>query len=311
MPEYDVAVDTLEVMIDQDGSDAYQCRDYIGRRAKSITESQESSISPEDMIDQVCREKMVEWCYKVSDHFGISREICAFTFSILDRFTDRCSCDRTAFKLAVMTSLYIATKMFNGKQLSVASLAELSRGEFLSEHVSQMERIILDALDYRMHPPTVQAFLQQLRPMYPNMEECSAEEAHKRAIFYSELCVYDYAFVAESKFPLAVACILNAIRDVEGPVIAKELIDEFMASLSSSLGAEMCSEDLEEVRARLWFLYSCSTQSQFDEIQPLQSFEQPVKDDENEANNEYAHSPVSVVPKKKVGYSQTMTLNTL
>jgi len=311
-PEYDVAVDSLEVMILQDGSTAYICRDYLGRRAKSVSESPDSStMNPEDMIDDACREKMVEWCYKVSDHFGISREICAFTFSVLDRFIDRCSCDRTAFKLAAMTSLYIATKMFNGKQLSVASLAELSRGEFLSEHISQMERIILDALDYRMNPPTAQAFIQQLRPFYPNIESYSAEEVYKRAIFYSELCVYDYTFVTESKYSLAVACILNALQDGEGPFVAKQLTEEFMTSLNSSLGANLCSEELEKTQARLWYLYSCSTQSQFDEVQPALSFHEQSIKCEDATSGEYANSPVSVVPKNKVGYSQTMALNTL
>lgn len=309
---YEDALDSLEVMISQDGSDAYQCRDYLGRRANSINASQDSSISPDDMIDEACREKMVDWCYKLSDHFCISREICAFTFSVLDRFIDRCSCDRTAFKLAVMTSLYIATKMFNGKQLSVSSLAELSRGEFLAEHISQMERIILDALDYRMNPPTVQAFIQQLRPLYPTMDEHCATEVYKRAIFYSELCIFDYRFVPESQSSLAVACLLNAFQDVEGPIVAQHLTEEFLASLNSDLFADLHAGALEKIQARLWYLYSCSTQSQFDEIQPVHSSsEQSINKYDDDNTGECVYSPVSVVPQKKIGYNRAMEFSSL
>jgi len=312
IPNYEEALDSLETMIKQDCSDAYSCRDYLGRRAKASAASPDSSLNPEDMIDDACREKMVEWCYKGSDHFGISREICAFTFSLLDRFIDKCSCDRTAFKLAAMTSLYIATKMFNGKQLSVASLAELSRGEFLAEHISQMERIILDALDYRVNPPIIQAFIQQLRPLYPIMDGYSADEVYNRATFYSELCVFDYTFVSECNYALAVACLLNAFQDVEGHYIAQQLTKDFIVNLNEGLGSELSPESLEKSQARLWYLYSCSTQSQFDEVQPAHSFhEQTINKYDEEASQEFAYSPVSIVPKNKVRYNNTMPFSSL
>lgn len=312
IPNREEALDSLETMIGQASSDAYRCRDYLGRRAKALAASPDSSLNAEDMIDDACREKMVEWCYKLSDHFGISREICAFTFSLLDRFIDKCSCDRTAFKLAAMTSLYISTKMFNGKQLSVASLSELSRGEFLAEHISQMERIILDAVDYRVNPPIVQAFIQQLRPLYPIMDGYNADEVYNRATFYSELCVFDYTFVTECKHLLAVACLLNAFQDVEGHSIALQLSEDFLANLNEGLGIELSLEMLEKLQARLWYLYSCSTQSQLDDVNPVHSFhEQKINKYDDEATQEFASSPVSIVPKNKVQYNNTMAFSSL
>ena len=60
-------------------------------------------------VDAVCREKMCEWSYRVCDHFHVPRDMVAISFSYLDRFLDRCQCDRTTFKLAAMTTLYMAT----------------------------------------------------------------------------------------------------------------------------------------------------------------------------------------------------------
>jgi Cyclin, N-terminal domain len=294
---YDYTLDCLDVLTAQDA--LYKARDYIGRRRKRGVN--EVNTSPDETVDPACREKMCEWSYRICDHFDTSREIVAFAFSFLDRFIDRCSCDRTAFKLAAMTSLYIATKMLNVKQLSIASLCELSRGEFQAEHIAQMERIILTTLDYRMNPPTVQAFIQQLRALFPSMDAMVADAIYKRAIFYAELSVYDYAFVTEHRYQIAVACILNAFLDIEGEYISEQLQDEFLSTLSTSLCVEVDFAALEQTQGRLWYLYGCSAESQFDGVHHHTNYpEGTVKCSPTEQFENFAYSPVSVVPKGRV-----------
>jgi Cyclin, N-terminal domain len=294
---YEDALDCLGVMTAQDAT--YKSKDYIGRRRKrgfSDVLSQDSSpLSPDEAVDPACREKMCEWSFRVVDHFQVSREIVAFAFSFLDRFIDRCSCDRTAFKLAAMTSLYIATKMLNVKQLSIASLTELSRGEFQREHIAQMERIILSTLDYRMNPPTVQAFIQQLRALFPTMDGVTADAIYMRAIFYAELSVYDYCFVTEERYQIAVACIMNAFLDVESECIAQQLQNDFLATLKASLCVDVSLTALANAQGRLWYLYTCSAQSQFDENQPLHDLsERSIKYSSTNEQASFAYSPVSV-----------------
>jgi Cyclin, N-terminal domain len=295
---YEHTLDCLDVLIAQDA--VYKARDYIGRRRKRGANAVDT-VSPDDAVDPACREKMCEWSYRICDHFDTSREIVAFAFSFLDRFIDRCSCDRTAFKLAAMTSLYAATKMLNVKQLSIASLCELSRGEFQAEHIAQMERIILTTLDYRVNPPTVQAFIQQLRVLFPSMDTMVADAIYKRAIFYAELSVYDYAFVTEHRYQIAVACILNAFLDIEGEYIAEQLQDEFLGTLSDSLCVEVDFVALEQTQGRLWYLYGCSAESQFDGIHQHADYtERSIKCSSSEQFENFAYSPVSVVAKGRV-----------
>jgi hypothetical protein len=112
-----------------------------------------------DPVDSSCRELLTEWEYKIIDHFGLSREIVAISFYYLDRFIAKCKCDRKAYKLAAMTSLFIATKIYNSRQLTIATLATLSRGEFEISHIAQMELIILKTLEWKVNPPTVQSFI--------------------------------------------------------------------------------------------------------------------------------------------------------
>jgi Cyclin, N-terminal domain len=295
------ALDSVVVLGLQD--ETYKCRDYIGRRRKRVGQDmdisdQESTMQIEDMVDEVCREKMCEWSYRVCDHFQTSREIVAFTFSFLDRFIDRCSCDRTAFKLAAMTALYMATKLLNAKQLSIRSLAELSRGEFEMAHIAEMERIILDTLEWKVNPPTVQSYITTLRPLLGNMGSLSTvNEICDRATFFAELCVYDYQFVTEGRLLVATACFLNAIESMENVNIVNDLKRGFFSVLQSDGVTTLDMLLVEKAQTRLWYLYSCSAQLQYDDADKVQiAQERLVKYNFGVQHAAVAHSPVSVNP---------------
>jgi hypothetical protein len=83
------------------------------------------------------------------------------SFSFLDRFVNLCSCDRSAlFMLAAMTTLYLAAKVNGAHAISIHSLAKLSRDEFEISHISEMETIILQMLQWKLNPPpTAQSFV--------------------------------------------------------------------------------------------------------------------------------------------------------
>jgi hypothetical protein len=124
-----------------DGGDSKYRSTMVDQQETSLTtgsSSENSSLLAADGVDVVCREKMCDWSYRVADHFRTDRETVAYSFSFLDRFVDHCCTDRTAYKLAAMTTLYLATKMFNNKIISIASLAELSRGEFDIHHIAEV-----------------------------------------------------------------------------------------------------------------------------------------------------------------------------
>lgn len=269
--ECECSLDSLAVMTSQDS--VYKCRDYLGRRKTTQPMGSSRCVSDfqprEDLPDIVCREKMAEWSYRVCDHFRTNREIVSYAFSFLDRFIDRCNCDRTAFKLASMTSLYMATKIFNAKQISITSLADLSRGEFDVEHIAEMERIILETLDWRMNPPTAQSFIDYLCVFIPLEDEVATNAIYQRAIFLSELSIYDYEFVTQERYLIAVACVLNAMEGMDNENHYRTLPLQFISKLRSTLCVDLNPTALDRCQERLWFLYGCSEQVQHDDILPL------------------------------------------
>jgi len=267
----DTSPAALAVLKRQD--EQYRSQDYLDRRSRRKDESRDSAscydvdnilggdsgVPPQgdDMIDAICREKMCEWGYRISDHFHTSREIVAYAFSFLDRFVDRCNCDRTAFKLASMTSIYMATKIFNSKQMSIASLAELSRGEFSFDHIAEMERIILQTLDWKLCPPTVQTFVDCLQTFVPYDDEAINNAVYQRANFFAELAVYEYSLVTKTRLEIAVSCILNAMECIDDSF---EMKRKLVKDVEEAFSAYFTVENLDSIQRSLWFLYSCSAQ---------------------------------------------------
>ena len=63
------------------------------------------------------------------------------------------------YKLACITSLYIALKVYNRKTVRTLTLSELSQGEITPSDITDMEYTILKALSYHLCPPTAWNFV--------------------------------------------------------------------------------------------------------------------------------------------------------
>lgn len=274
--------------------EAYRCGDYLRNRSPSMVEFKKSS--KDSSLDENCREKMCEWGYKVCDHFRIPREIVAFAFSYLDRFVERCGCDRTAFKLAAMTSLYIATKTLNGKQISISTLAELSRGEFQSPHIAEMERIMLDILEWKLHPPTVQAYIRQLLLLTPSRKDI--ELIYHHAMFLAEMSVFDYEFVKQDRLLIALGAVMIAVQGAMKKTLADFVKTNILERLRTEYDVKVDLNLLEDVQQRLFFLYTCSTQIQHDDVSPIRMASYRFdKEHSFKGHFDHVHSPVSVIQK--------------
>uniref|UniRef100_A0A7S1UYH0 Cyclin-like domain-containing protein n=1 Tax=Grammatophora oceanica TaxID=210454 RepID=A0A7S1UYH0_9STRA len=279
--------DRLRVLRQQESSPSYKCNDYLLRRKlESDNRPNGGSCSPSSIVQQsevplhevdtLCREKMVDWSYRVIDHFHASRELVAIAFQYLDRFIDKCSCDRTSFKLAAMTSLYVATKVFHARELSMSSLADLSRGEFDVMHIAEMEGILLETLEWRMHPPTVQDILHLLQNFLPCERGPLHKALYQRAIFFAELSTFDYCFVTQPRTAIAIACLLNAMEGMEESVVTPADHASFVRAACHALDMEYSQHLIESIRNRLWYVYSQSAQYQEDEILPSMPLSEPA-----------------------------------
>lgn len=265
-----VHLENVKVMIIQNES-TYLCSDYMGRRSKmersTCTSELMETETPElvseyDKVDTICREKMCEWSYRVCDHFQAEREIVAVSFSYLDRFVDKCSCDRNAFKLAAMTTLYMANKIYGGPhRITISSLASLSRGEYEMSHIAEMEVIILKTLEWRLNPPIAQCFINSFYN-YASVPHGS-NAIYRRAIFFAELALYDYAFVTKERSLVALASLMNAMEGMDN--ISLDQQSSFVEVINSTFDVKFTPDIVDAVRNRLWCIYSMSAQYKEDD----------------------------------------------
>ena len=267
--EKDKFADNVTTMLRQEESNSYVCVDYLsitawhnnmyqlmGRRAKSPHAAPEAS-----RIDEYCREQICEWSYRVVDYFRIDREVVSVSLSYLDRFLGTCSCDRSMFKLAATTTLYMAVKVFHPQKLEdLGVLSDLSRGEFDMTDVSEMEQHILRALSWRLHPPTAVAMGSLLldyilADRLLAVSDDDINEIRDTASFFGELAVCDYFFITFRPSTVALASVLNSLEGV------LPFENEATLHLMEDIGAinfPINRQELSVARNRLWELYERS-----------------------------------------------------
>ena len=215
------------------------------------------------------RSIMVDWSFHLVDHFNLDREIVEVAFSYLDRFVDRCSTDDAAFKLACMTSLYIASKNIGPKYIPLESLSELSEGEFDVQNFIDMEMCILKALDWRVQPPTTRAFIHLFLAFLPSNKVAMKQALSRRATFYSELSLFDYNCALETQSLLALSSILNAIEDIYPKNMSEVITRKFKGELMFALKLGHADSQVNASMRRLSKLYRDSEQYRLYEANKL------------------------------------------
>jgi len=264
----DLLFDQLSVLLFQEESPSYTCCDYLSMTAwqtdiYQLMEKRENASKRmiDSRIDEFCREQICEWSYRVVDYFRIDREVVSLSLSYLDRFLSTCNCDRSMFKLAATTTLFMAVKIFHPHKLAdLGILSDLSRGEFEMQDVAEMEAHVLRALSWNLYPPTSVAFSSILLDYVftdKKIDVTSSDVAdiHDLASFFGELAVCDYFFLRLRQSTVALASILNALEGMFGQSHALTL--QVMAAIElMQLPTER--QELSAARNRLWTLYERS-----------------------------------------------------
>jgi len=248
-------LDTLNAMISQEQS-GYHLESYFPPEV--LPPEGNGLPRQQNIIHGGWREKICQWSYNVVDHFDLPREIVSISLNFFDRYmaslssaegskSGRTSPQGSSGDLALLASLgtlHLATKVHatnhndydpsmgpleeqHHKCPSLSTLANLSRGQFGPASILEMEKLLLVALRWRLHPPTLYAFVTYLHKLLPTMKEdfkyglkpSIASELFEVAMYVAELSVCDDFFV-ERQIPssiIAMAAICTAMEDLLAP----------------------------------------------------------------------------------------------
>lgn len=180
------------------------------------------------------REKITHWSYNVIDHFDLSREVVAISLNLFDRFlaTRGNKCNGNLALLTSLTTLHLAIKIHDTKKIRLSTLANLSRGQFGASHIEEMEWVILNALQWKLHPPTAYSFIFHLLLFLPQEANPSVrKELFELSRYLSELAACDSCLVETKASTVAFAAILNVMDDISYSHLSAGLREQFLIDL--------------------------------------------------------------------------------
>lgn len=180
----------------------------------------------------------------------------AISLDLFDRFlaTKNNVCTGSSALLVSLTTLHISVKIHDGKKVKIATLANLSRGQFGIAHIEQMEWQILAALEWKLHPPTHYSFvyhLLQFLHLEPSTNPSLRRDVHELSRYLTELAVCDSYFIGVNNSTVAFAAILNVLDQISFSRISAGIRELFLKEIAQRLGLNHRDPSVETARDRL------------------------------------------------------------
>lgn len=178
---------------------------------------------PEEFPDQVVEEyavwrfTMVDWFQQIMGTFQYQQETMEVTMSILDRYVasnPELMKHSRQYKLAALTSLYIAAKMHEQCCLTPHHVNDLSTDIHEVKVIEQEELKILMSVCWRVNPPTPTAFSRELFSIIPSDLIKKKDEIVGIFNMQMKYAMLEEIFVTEKPSMLVLAALYNAITSV-------------------------------------------------------------------------------------------------
>lgn len=284
-----------------------------------------SCLSPQEVDQQhrlnvSWREKICQWSYNVVDHFDLPREVVAVSLSLFDRYlaTRHNQCTGNLALLTSLTTLHISIKIHSEKTVKLSTLASLSRGQFGPRDIEHMEWKIFEALDWKLHPPSLFAFISHFLMVFPSEVSHSVrKEVFEVAIYVAELSVCDSSYVRYPWSTVAMACILNVMEDLSYSRLPLAARQAFWDEITFKTGFRETAR-LHSARQRLRSLFNSTLNSMTSMDQtvtssPTSATADPMQVDENSSMTsmkygDHHHQHNNYVKSDRYRYSPSPTV---
>ena len=239
--------DRIAVMLVQEENE-YSCFDYL----KANEAIRRKAAKP---VDEDCRVKMCEWCYQVVDFCKFRRETVGIGMSYLDRYMcskkgKKALGDRKEYQLIAMTCLYVAIKLHEPLEMETSLLADLSRGCYTEMEFANMEKQILEAIEWRVSGPTPLAFVLHYISFLPDIiSSCVVEAIFDYARYQTELAIGDHYFVKAKPSVMGMAALLNALEGMDSMLVPDRIVNRLVATVI--MYTDMDMDEVEDLQMRL------------------------------------------------------------
>eukprot|EP00980_Cylindrotheca_fusiformis_P013920 scaffold3618_cov129-Cylindrotheca_fusiformis.AAC.20 len=241
----DESLATIEVMRRQEEI-SYTVSDYLSQLP--------ASGMMEAPVDAHCRMVMQKWAKDIAQYCNYSPETVEVAMNCLDRFmatSDGYSIllDRSQFQLAVMTALYSTVKIHEHEAMDPKLVSSLSQGAHSADAVEAMEVRMLNALEWRVNPPTSMDFVRMILDLIPeHLMPCDERQTIiDLTKFQIELALDQFDFCMMPASSIAMASLLNAVESVSS---SDAFVDDFEPSACNV--ARVDPRSLRSIRIHLY-----------------------------------------------------------
>ncbi|WOL16827.1 G2/mitotic-specific cyclin-2-like [Canna indica] len=210
----------IEAMPDIDSCDSNNplaVVDYVDDIYRYYRQAEVTScVSPAYMshqfdINEKMRAILIDWLIEVHYKFELMEETLFLTVNIIDRFLARQTVVRKKLQLVGVTAMLLACKYEEVSVPVVEDLILISDRAYTREEVLEMERLIVNTLQFNMSVPTPYVFMRRF---------LKAAESDKKlellSFFVIELCLVEYKMLKFQPSLLAAAAIYTAQCSLKG-----------------------------------------------------------------------------------------------
>uniref|UniRef100_A0A7N0UIK3 Uncharacterized protein n=1 Tax=Kalanchoe fedtschenkoi TaxID=63787 RepID=A0A7N0UIK3_KALFE len=162
-------------------------------------------MARQDDINEKMRSILIDWLIEVHDKFELMGETLFLTVNLIDRFLAEQSVVRKKLQLVGLVSMLLACKYEEVAVPAVSDLILISDKAYARQEILQMERLMLNKLQFNVSLPTPYVFMRRF---------LKAAQSEKKldvmSFFLMELCLVEYEML---KFPpslLAASAIYTA-----------------------------------------------------------------------------------------------------
>lgn len=207
-----------------------------------------------------CRYNMVDWCYRMLDFCNFHRDTAAIAMNFVDRFVmaDEGQLylrNQTLYQLLVVTALYTAIKVHESQSIDLQSLSNVSRGTYSVKRIKEVESQMVDALQWRLNPPTAMSFVQILVDLIPCRYVVSAqvkERILKLSRVQAENALYDHELVEIKTSTIGYCSLINALRIIIDDHAAIKHVTFVLAQVLQIRNID--AQEVAQVQSKLYWL---------------------------------------------------------
>jgi hypothetical protein len=176
------------------------------------------------VVDVAWRGQILQWMFGVVDFCVLPRESVAAAAYFIDFSVSKGLIQsRLDYQIVAITALHLSLKLFNWSMVKLESLVKLGRDLFTVEDVVKTERILLQALNWNLHPPTSGCFLYQFLSLLPSrVSKGLIQTITNISQRINEIAVCETVFSRYSPSTIAFA----------GMLLSMELLDEVQLPIS-------------------------------------------------------------------------------